>query len=141
MIVSILVSFLPSPYLTFSYDCVLSLSLMNIIQTQEEIDTHLNVLHIEVTDRYNSFGWGQTSNALNAMMQHFSGHTTSFPDSIAPAPWTWHHPNTDLHHALLGNVMGGGIAYVGVLCNAGYGFGLSANMVGSYQTMNEAVVW
>ena len=30
---------------------------------------------------------------------------------------SWHYPGMDLHTALLGNSMGGGIAYVGVLCS------------------------
>jgi hypothetical protein len=37
--------------------------------------------------------------------------------------------------------MGGGIAYMGVLCNPSFGFGLSADMQGNYSQMGNAVVW
>jgi hypothetical protein len=37
--------------------------------------------------------------------------------------------------------MGGGIAYVGVICDSDYGFGLSASLSGNYVSMGNAVVW
>ena len=51
------------------------------------------------------------------------------------------HTDADLHHALLGNSLGGGIAYVGVLCSQNYGFGLSASLSGTYSSMDAATVW
>ena len=53
----------------------------------------------------------------------------------------WHWAGTDVHHALLGKSLGGGIAYLGVLCNSNYGYGLSAGLAGSYTSMDNAVVW
>jgi hypothetical protein len=55
---------------------------------------------------------------------------------------TWH-PNVDvdLHHAMLGNGLGGGIAYLGVLCNENFGFGLTASMSGNFQSMDATVMW
>ncbi len=37
----------------------------------------------------------------------------------------------DLAHFLSGEVLGGGVAYIGTLCNSAYGFGVSANLSGS----------
>ena len=61
--------------------------------------------------------------------------------SIYASSSTWHHPDTDVHHALLGNPMGGGVAYLGVLCNSNYGYGLSTGLVGTYESMGDDVVW
>ena len=53
----------------------------------------------------------------------------------------FHYEGADLHHALLGKGLGGGIAYVGVLCRPDYGYGLSASLAGSYTSMDAATVW
>jgi hypothetical protein len=47
---------------------------------------------------------------------------------------TWHAPNVDLHHALLAG-LGGGIAYVGVVCRSDYGFGLTSGLNGNFVSM------
>lgn len=47
----------------------------------------------------------------------------------------------DLHHALLGKGLGGGIAYLGVICRPDYGFGLSGSLSGSYVSIGNSVVW
>ena len=57
-------------------------------------------------------------------------HYTS-PDGIKP----------DLHHALLSKNLGGGIAYIGVICNSTVGFGLSAELSGDYLNIGNAIVW
>jgi hypothetical protein len=51
------------------------------------------------------------------------------------------HPNVDLHHALLGGIHGGGIAYIGVVCRSDYGFGLTSGLSGTFQSMGETVLW
>jgi hypothetical protein len=68
-------------------------------------DTHLHVSYIVETSLYD--GATGTSDALSRMRTQWGSGT-------------WHHPNVDLHHALLG-ALGGGIAYIGVLCRADYG--------------------
>ncbi len=57
-------------------------------------------------------------------------HYTS-PDGIKP----------DLHHALLSKNLGGGIAYMAVICDSSAGFGLSAELSGNYLSMGNAIVW
>ena len=91
---------------------------------EPEIHTHLNVAAIAFTNLYD--GAAGTSNALTTMRNSFSG---------------FGHTDADLHHALLGNSLGGGIAYVGVLCSQNYGFGLSASLSGTYSSMDAATVW
>jgi hypothetical protein len=53
---------------------------------------------------------------------------------------TWHAPNVDIHHALLGRI-GGGIAYIGVVCRSDWGFGLTGGLSGSFTSMGQPVVW
>ena len=62
---------------------------------EKEIDTHLNVIHVAKTNRYDSAR--SASEALSIMREKFAGNQ-------------WHENNIDLHHALLGNRLGGGIA-------------------------------
>lgn len=54
---------------------------------------------------------------------------------------TWHTAGIDIHHAMLGNGLGGGIAYIGVLCHPDYGFGLTASMSASFVSLDYKVVW
>ena len=84
------------------------------------------MLTIDLNNNYASASG--TSSALDIMRTNYGGNS-------------WHTEGTDLHHALLGKGMGGGIAYVGVICNSNYGFGLSASLSGSFQSMDNAVVW
>jgi PKD repeat protein len=44
-------------------------------------------------------------------------------------------------HMLSGKSLGGGIAYVGVLCNGSYGYGVSASLGGNFDINNPGVVW
>jgi len=105
----------------------------NVPILQTEIDTHLHVLHINLNTNYDSAA--STSAALTTMRTIFARtggnwHYTS-PSGVKP----------DLHHALLSKNLGGGIAFIGVICRSDYGFGLSASLSGSYRSMSNAVVW
>jgi len=44
-------------------------------------------------------------------------------------------------HMLSGKSLGGGIAYVGVLCNQSYGYGVSASLRGIFDISSPGVVW
>ena len=93
---------------------------------EHEIDTHLHVVEISKTSRYDSAT--STTDALSIMRSAFAGSA-------------WHSNDIDLHHALLGKDLGGGIAYVGALCNSNYGFGLSANLSGNFNGLGASTVW
>lgn len=97
---------------------------------EPEIHTHLNVIAIAYTDLYNSAT--STLNALEDIMR---------PTFATAYGQPFHYEGADLHHALLGKGLGGGIAYVGTLCRSDYGFGLSASLTGSYTSMDAATVW
>ena len=102
---------------------------MPLIQT--EINTHLNILHINLNR--NSDSEINMKTALDTMIATYgrtSWHYTS-PSGIKP----------DLHHALLGKDLGGGVAYVGVICNPGVGFGVSGGISGAFVSMGNAAIW
>ena len=66
--------------------------------------------------------------------------------SIFARPSGWHYSSPfgikpDLHHALLSAKLGGGIAYMGVICDSDYGFGLSGSLSGRYRSMGNDVIW
>jgi hypothetical protein len=75
-----------------------------------------------------------TAVALESMRARYGStvgwHYTS-PSGIKP----------NLHHALLGKNMGGGIAYLGAICRSDYGFGVSTGIVGNFVSLGNAVVW
>eukprot|EP00804_Cyclotella_cryptica_P013844 CCRYP_018166-RA/>CCRYP_018166-RA protein AED:0.04 eAED:0.04 QI:236/1/1/1/0.88/0.7/10/1397/394 len=66
---------------------------------EKEIDTHLHVMHIKKTSKYD--GDSSTSEALNTMETYYSSNT-----------WHFTHPTTgqvpDTHHALIYRSIGGG---------------------------------
>jgi len=106
----------------------------NVSLLQTEINTHLNILHIVLNANYAAST--STSAALTQMRTIYSRTATQ----------GWHYTSQagikpDLHHAVLGKNLGGGIAYVGVICRQDYGFGLSASLTGGYASMGNAVVW
>ena len=92
---------------------------------EEEIDTHFHVSYIVESSLYD--GATSTSTALTIMRNTYASSA-------------WHHAGVDVHHALLGNNLGGGIAYVGVLCNPSFGYGLTASISGSFQSLDYSVV-
>lgn len=52
----------------------------------------------------------------------------------------------DLHHALLGRGLGGGVAYKGTICNEEYGFGVSSGMrglsrTGGFVDVDSSTIW
>jgi hypothetical protein len=93
---------------------------------EKEIDTHLHVAVIDLNTNYDAST--STSGALTEMRAIW-------------AAGTWHTQGIDLHHALLGKGLGGGIAYVGVLCRSDYGYGLTASIGGSFVSLDYRVVW
>lgn len=59
----------------------------------------------------------------------------------------WHYTSPtgavpDLHHALLGTKLGGGIAFdYNSVCDPGYGYGLSADLKGDFVSMSSSAGW
>ena len=105
---------------TLTQYCTFSYSICN------RVDTHLNVHQIERTTRYDKIN--NPSAGLDIMRKQWAGNK-------------WSNSKVDLHHALLGKRLGGGIAYVGVVCNKNYGMGLSGSISGSFKNIDAGVMW
>lgn len=59
-----------------------------------------------------------------------------------PANWaSGTEPTRSLTHMLSGKSTGGGIAYVGVLCNANWGYGMIGDISADFDISNPAVIW
>ncbi|KAL7492436.1 hypothetical protein ACHAWT_004627, partial [Skeletonema menzelii] len=109
-----------------TYNYINSLVTMANQIYEYEVDTHLNVFQMELTTRYNNIK--NTMDGLNIMRNNWAGNK-------------WSNSQVDLHHALLGKPLGGGVAYVGVVCNKNYGMGVSTSISGSFSSMGAGVVW
>ena len=83
---------------------------------------------IEETTVYDSINYTPTatSEALNLMRQTDANNARFGNGS----------DDIDLHHALLGKNLGGGLAHVGTVCNSVYGFGVSTGIIGNMVNTN-----
>ncbi len=68
-----------------------------------------------------------TSTALSEMLSYWNSNYTSVQRTIV--------------HMLSGKNMGGGIAYVGVLCNSSFGYGLSSSLGTTFSVTNPNLYW
>eukprot|EP00804_Cyclotella_cryptica_P019495 CCRYP_006643-RH/>CCRYP_006643-RH protein AED:0.26 eAED:0.26 QI:170/1/0.9/1/0.77/0.9/10/0/645 len=99
---------------------------------EKEVDTHLHVLHIAKTTLYDS--QTSTSGALDVMVNQYSSQSWHYVDPITGE-------SPDLHHAILYKSLGGGIAYLGAVCNSNYGYGVSAGIRGSMSDLGGEMFW
>ena len=109
-----------------AYNYINTLVTASNVIYESEIDTHLHVHSIKLSTLYDTSSG--THDALTTMRNAYGGNG-------------WHHPDVDLQHALLGRELGGGIAYIGSLCNPNYGFGLSSGLTGDFTSLDQRVVW
>jgi hypothetical protein len=68
-----------------------------------------------------------TSTALSELLSYWNTNYTSVQRTIV--------------HMLSGKNMGGGIAYIGVLCNASVGYGLSSSLSATFSTTVPGLYW
>ncbi|KAL3803899.1 hypothetical protein HJC23_004061 [Cyclotella cryptica] len=99
---------------------------------EQEVDTHLHVLHIAKTTLYDSET--STAGALDVMYNQYSSSSWHYVD-----PVTGESP--DLHHAILYRSLGGGIAYLGAVCNSYLGYGVSGGVEGSISDLGGGMFW
>ncbi|KAL7517715.1 hypothetical protein ACHAWX_002611 [Stephanocyclus meneghinianus] len=99
---------------------------------EREVDTHLHVLHIAKTTLYD--GQTSTSGALDVMYNQYSSQSWHYVDPITGE-------SPDLHHAILYRSIGGGIAYLGTVCDSDYGYGVSAGIQGSMSDFGGEMFW
>ena len=81
---------------------------------------------MELTDKYKNMK--SAGQGLDIMRNRWAGNN-------------WSDDKVDLHHMLSGKKLGGGIAYVGVVCNQNYGMAVSTSIAGSYTSMDAGVTW
>ncbi|KAL7533372.1 hypothetical protein ACHAXR_005194, partial [Thalassiosira sp. AJA248-18] len=100
-----------------------------------EVDTHLNVLKIDINGIYDVETVTTARNALDLMKATYADANT----------WHFIDPDTsvvpDLHHALLGKNLGGGIAYIDAVCNSNWGYGVSGGIVGTISDIDGSTYW
>ena len=53
----------------------------------------------------------------------------------------WHTSGINLHIALLGKDLGGGIAYVGGVCKPNAGFAVSGGIIGTSANLGQGMYW
>eukprot|EP00581_Thalassiosira_minuscula_P012760 CAMPEP_0183715640 /NCGR_PEP_ID=MMETSP0737-20130205/9783_1 /TAXON_ID=385413 /ORGANISM="Thalassiosira miniscula, Strain CCMP1093" /LENGTH=800 /DNA_ID=CAMNT_0025944757 /DNA_START=137 /DNA_END=2539 /DNA_ORIENTATION=+ len=98
---------------------------------EAEVNTRLTVASIKVTDNYENY-----TNSRDALFH--------MKDTYGNSSGEWHYNEghgIDLHHAILGKKMNGGVAFVGRVCSPEYGFGISPGMRGSFLSLDFATVW
>ena len=91
----------------------------------------MNVLYISLNTNYDSST--STEEALDLMLNMYRGSSWHYTSPLGVNP--------DLHHALLGRDLNGGLAYPGVLCDPELGFGVSTGLNGDFVSMGNSVIW
>ena len=98
---------------------------------EREINTNLEISWSRLwTSGAANDPWNATSGTSNALSEYLSYWKTNMTDV-----------DRTVGHMLSGKRLGGGIAYVGVLCNSSYGYGVSANLGGNFDINNPGVIW
>lgn len=96
---------------------------------QREADTHLHVAHIEVSNIYANAE--DKESVLELMKTTYGGDE-----------WHWTDGNgIDIHHALLGQDFGGGMAYVSSVCRPDSGFGFSSRLRCNIANISAECAW
>ena len=97
--------------------------------------SHNSIVHVQAISLSNAYDKANTPlEALNIMSSRFASEN-------------WHYTGgggIDLHHALLGRDLGGGMAYGGdysVICEPWWGYGVSGNIMGHITDINGGVFW
>jgi hypothetical protein len=99
---------------------------------EREINTNLVISWSRLwTGGAASDPWNASDDTLSALeeFQDYWNSGSDVPDTRTIA------------HMLSGKSLGGGIAYVGVLCNSYYGYGVSASLSKNFDSYSPSVVW
>lgn len=95
-----------------------------------DVSTVVRVSHLSLwpgTTGSDPWSAASTSAGLNEFQSYWNSNRTSIPRTTA--------------HFLSGKRLGGGIAYVGVLCWSYYAYGLTASLNGAVSTTNPSLYW
>ena len=87
----------------------------------------MTVVQIKETNIYN--GATNSTTALGIMKATYADNEN------------WHTSGINLHIALLGKDLGGGIAYVGGVCRPNIGFAVSGDLIGTGANLGQGMYW
>ncbi|KAL3780992.1 hypothetical protein ACHAWO_007453 [Cyclotella atomus] len=99
---------------------------------EHEVDAHLNVVHVEETDRFDSQTNAKEALSLMRMQLGLQSNSTYYKDSRS---------KFRLHHAVLGRYLGGGIAFIDSICDQDWGFGVTSDISGNLENVDENVLF
>jgi hypothetical protein len=98
---------------------------------EAEVNTSLQVSWYRLwTNGANSDPWTATSGTSSAL-DEFRIYWNTNMGSV----------QRTISHMISGKSLGGGIGYLGVLCDNSYGYGLSANIEGDFNINSPTMVW
>ena len=95
---------------------------------ETEVNTNLLVSYLKLWTT-SADPW--TQNSCNGVLSEFMSYWNSNNGGISRTT----------AHMLSGRNTGCGIAYLGVLCNTSYGYGVSGSLAGNFNIANPGVVW
>lgn len=94
---------------------------------QPELGTHLNVLDIQRTNRYDDAN--STETALGVMKERFAGNQFEIE-------------GTDLHFAFLGNDdLNDGEVFDASICDSQRAFGIVSEIVGNFESVDQSMLY
>lgn len=97
-------------------------------QYLEDVQTTLTIAYLGLyTDPSDPWATPDSSGTADQLLTEFENAWAPIKGGSWPIPTT----DADLAHFLSGGNIGGGIAYVDVLCNTNFGFGVSGSLSGS----------
>ena len=114
------------------------ISTANLIY-EKEFDTHLNIIKVEQVDIFKNANLirpgpkkvTELRDGLSVMRKHYEGTVGSVRGTNGET--------VNLVHALLGQEMGGGIAFIDTICDSTYGVGYSSGLKGTLNSSSNMV--
>jgi len=115
------------------------ISTANLIY-EKEFDTHLNIIKVEQIDIFQNANLirpgpkkvSELRDGLSVMRKHYEGTVGTVRGTNGET--------VNLVHALIGQEMGGGIAFIDTICDSTYGVGFSSGLKGTLSTNTNMVV-
>ena len=114
------------------------ISTANLIY-EKEFDTHLNIIKVEQVDIFKNANLirpgpkkvTELRDGLSVMRKHYEGTVGTVRGTNGET--------VNLVHALIGQEMGGGIAFIDTICDSTYGVGFSSGLKGTLSNTNNMV--
>eukprot|EP00578_Thalassiosira_sp_NH16_P011646 CAMPEP_0181123866 /NCGR_PEP_ID=MMETSP1071-20121207/26152_1 /TAXON_ID=35127 /ORGANISM="Thalassiosira sp., Strain NH16" /LENGTH=744 /DNA_ID=CAMNT_0023209085 /DNA_START=18 /DNA_END=2252 /DNA_ORIENTATION=- len=94
-----------------------------------EVDAHLNIVHIQEQTFYDTLT--TVKDALRMQRLHPRPYSVTSDSG----------PSVILHHAILGRHVGGGIAFIDSVCDDSWGYGVTSDVSGNLNDMDDKVLF